>query len=290
MSRRPSARRAPAGARGLSVGLIALLVALVATIQIRSQAEVERSLVGVDATSLAFLIDDLHRANESLEVEKADLARRRATLQSGQTGAADQVLRDEAERLRAIEGLVPVQGPGVVMVIDASGLTALDLQDALNNLSAAGAEAIDVNGHRVVTGVPVAQTTNGVAVDGNVIVSPWTISVIGDPNRLAQVADLMTQQLRADRRVRGASYRVETDVVEDFPARGEEAPFDIPDLFSWAEIRSRRSLMRSMSLRVGMRRRLSARSIASSAIVSRPSRRRSTWWRRSAGTLSALLT
>ena len=213
MSRRPSARRARAGARGLSVGLIALLVALVATIQIRSQAEVERSLVGVDPTSLAFLIDDLHRANESLEVEKADLARRRATLQSGQTGAADQVLRDEAERLRAIEGLVPVQGPGVVMVIDASGLTALDLQDALNNLSAAGAEAIDVNGHRVVTGVPVAQTTNGVAVDGNVIVSPWTISVIGDPNRLALVADLMTQQLRADRRVRGASYRVETDVV-----------------------------------------------------------------------------
>ena len=99
------------------------------------------------------------------------------------------------------------------MVIDASGLTALDLQDALNTLSAAGAEAIDVNDHRVLTGVPVAQATNGVAVDGNVIMSPWTISAIGDPNRLALVADLMTQQLRADRRVRGASYRVETDVV-----------------------------------------------------------------------------
>ena len=52
-----------------------------------------------------------------------------------------------------------------------------------------------------------------ILADGNVIVSPWTISVIGDPNRLAQVADLMIQQLRADRRVRGASYRVETDVV-----------------------------------------------------------------------------
>src|SRR2546427_10775040 len=213
MSRRPSARRARAGARGLSVGLIALLVALVATIQIRSQAEVERSLVGVDPTSLAFLIDDLHRANESLEVEKADLARRRATLQSGQTGAADQVLRDEAERLRAIEGLVPVQGPGVVMVIDASGLTALDLQDALNNLSAAGAEAIDVNGHRVVTGVPVTQTRDGVAIDGVVVVPPWKISVIGDVNRLAAVADLMAQQLRADRRVREATYRIDSDVV-----------------------------------------------------------------------------
>lgn len=108
-----------------------------ATVQIRSQAEVERSLVGTDATSLAFLIDDLHRANESLDVEKADLARQHAQLQSGQTGAADQVLTDEANRLRAIERLTPVHGPGVVIVIDATGLSALDLQDALNNLAAA---------------------------------------------------------------------------------------------------------------------------------------------------------
>ncbi len=124
--------------RGYSVWLIALLVALVATVQIRSQAEVERSLVGIDTTSLAFLIDDLHRANDSLQVETNDLIKRRAALQSGESGAADQVLADEANRLRAVEGLVPVHGPGVVIVIDASGLRALDLEDALNNLAAGG--------------------------------------------------------------------------------------------------------------------------------------------------------
>src|SRR3981081_4681215 len=91
--------------RGYSVWLIALLVALVATVQIRSQAEVERSLIGVDTTSLAFLIDDLHRANDSLQAESADLQRRQATLRSGTSGAADQVLADKANRLRAIEGL-----------------------------------------------------------------------------------------------------------------------------------------------------------------------------------------
>ena len=213
MSRQPSGRRRGLRVRGLSVWLIAMLVALVATIQIRSQAEVERSLVGVDPTSLAFLIDDLHRANDSLSSEKSDLNQHLSTLQSGQAGAADQVLSDEAERLRAIEGLVPVHGPGVVMEIDAVGLSALDLQDALNNLSAAGAEAIDVNDHRVVTGVPVVQTDGGVAIGGGFIAVPWTISVIGDANRLGQVADLMTSQLRADRRVRSATYRVESNVV-----------------------------------------------------------------------------
>src|ERR1700694_2274516 len=108
---RPLPQRRSTG-RAISISLIALLVALVATVQIRSQAEVERSLVGIDTTSLAFLIDDLHRANDTLQSEAADLQARKAALQSGTSGAADQVLTDEANRLRAIEGLAPVHGPG----------------------------------------------------------------------------------------------------------------------------------------------------------------------------------
>lgn len=198
--------------RGVSVWLIALAVALVATIQIRSEVEVQRALAGLDATSLAFLIDDLHRANDSLDAEKSALEGQRASLRAGGTNAADQALTDEATRLRAVEGLVPVHGPGVVMVVDASGLTALDMQDALNNLMSAGAEAIDVNDHRIVTGVPIAQASGGVAIGGVAIGLPWRISAIGDPTRLADIAQVMTQQLRADRRVRAASYTTEPDV------------------------------------------------------------------------------
>jgi uncharacterized protein YlxW (UPF0749 family) len=209
---RPLPQRRSTG-RAISIWLIALLVALVATVQIRSQAEVERSLVGIDTTSLAFLIDDLHRANDTLQAEAADLQVRKATLQSGTSGAADQVLTDEANHLRAVEGLVPVHGPGVVIVIDAAGLTALDLQDAINNLAAGGAEATSVNDHRVVAGVAIEQTASGVTIDGVVVSSPWTIATIGDATRLGEVADLMTQALTADRRVRAATYRVEADVA-----------------------------------------------------------------------------
>jgi uncharacterized protein YlxW (UPF0749 family) len=206
-------RGAAAGGRAISVWLIALLVALVATVQIRSQAEVERSFVGTDTASLAFLIDNLHRANDSLQAETVDLAKQAATLQSGGDIAADQVLSDEANRLRAAEGLVPVHGPGVVLVVNATGLGALDLQDALNNLGVGGAEALAVNDRRVVVGVPIEQTQAGATIAGGLVPTPWTISAIGDANRLAQAADLMTQQMRADRRVRQATYRVEADVV-----------------------------------------------------------------------------
>lgn len=208
----PAPRRRTTG-RAISVWVIALIVALVATVQIRSQAEVERSFAGTDPTSLAFLIDDLNRANDSLQAEATDLQARQAALRSGTSGAADQVLTDEANRLRAIEGLVPVHGPGVVIVVDAAGLTALDLQDAINNLAAGGGEAVAVNDHRVVAGVAIEQTSAGVAIDGVVVAPPWTITAIGDANRLAEVADVMTKALGADRRVRQATYRVEDDVV-----------------------------------------------------------------------------
>jgi uncharacterized protein YlxW (UPF0749 family) len=205
--------RSKRSSRAISVWLIALLVALVATIQIRSQAEVERSFAGADTAALAFLIDNLHRSNDSLLAEIADLSQRQAKLQSGSDNAADQVLADEANRLRSAEGLVPVHGPGVVLVVNAIGLQAIDLQDLLNNLGVGGAEAMAVNDRRVVVGVPIEQTSSGVTVGSVSVPAPWTISAIGDANRLAQAADLMTQQMRADRRVRQATYRVEADVV-----------------------------------------------------------------------------
>ncbi|HEV2036646.1 MAG TPA: DUF881 domain-containing protein [Candidatus Dormibacteraeota bacterium] len=202
-----------ASRRAIGIWMIALLVALIATVQIRSQAEVERSLVGTDSTSLAFLIDDLHRANDSLDAQTAALAQRQTMLQSGTSTAADQVLTEEANRLRAAEGLVPVHGPGVVIVVDAIGLQALDLEDALNNLAVGGAEATAVNDQRVVLGVPVEQTSSGVTIGGVLVPPPWTISTIGDANRLALAADLMTQQMRGDRRVRHATYGVEADLA-----------------------------------------------------------------------------
>lgn len=209
-SRRPR-MRSSSGA--IAVWLIALLIALVATIQLRSQAEVERSLAQADPATLAFSIDELHRANDALEAQIADLNQRKAALRSGGNVAADQALQDEAQQLRIIEGLVAVHGPGVVIVIDASGLTALDLGDAMNNLAAGGGEALAINDQRFVLGVPILQTATGVTVGGVLVPPPWTILAVGDTNRLAETADVMTQQLRGDRRVRQATYRVEADIV-----------------------------------------------------------------------------
>lgn len=216
------ARRSHRGVTLIIVGALSAAVAFLGVVQIRSQAEVVRSLEGQDNTSLAFVIDDLHRANDSLAAQASELTARRDQLRLTGATDADPVLQDEGQRLRALEGLVPVHGPGLVMTIDAP-LTRLDLEDAVNNLRASGAEQMAINDHRVITGTVFRQSGNAVAIDGDAAHGPWTIVVIGNQDRLAVAGDLMLQSLRSDRRVRRVAYRMEPDLV--IRATVPERPF-----------------------------------------------------------------
>lgn len=194
----------------VAVGLLSSLVAMVAVLQLRSQAEVVRSLEGQDAASLAFLIDDLHRANDQLATETTSLAAQRDRLSAGGAQALP-ALQEERQRLRMVEGMDPVRGPGVVLSVDAP-LSAIDLQDAVNNLLVGGAEAIAVNDHRVITGTVIRQRGSTVTIDGVAVGGPWTLAAVGDPQRLEEAAGAMTRQLAADSRVRSASYRSEANL------------------------------------------------------------------------------
>jgi len=205
--RRPGSRR-----NAVVVGALTALLAFIGTVQLRSQAEVQRTLEGEDPAALAFLIDDLHRANDALAAESFALTGERDALRNGGAPDATAQLAAEAERLRVVAGSVPVHGPGITLTVDAP-LSALDLEDAFNNLRSGGAEAIAVNDHRVVVGTIIDNDTAGVSVDGVLTRGPWTVAAIGDPDRLQTTGDLMTRSLRSDPRVRRADYRFETELA-----------------------------------------------------------------------------
>jgi uncharacterized protein YlxW (UPF0749 family) len=190
----------------LVVGIVVLLVTVLTVIQVRSQAEVARSLEAQDNTSLAFLIDDLHSSNDQLAAEELILSGQRDSLLAGGSGEADAQLQAEAARLRVIDGLDPVAGPGVTITIDAA-LNEIDLQDAVNNLRLGGAEAVAVAGRRVVMGTVIQRSGGVIEIDGSPVQGPWTFDAIGNPDHLAAAALQMTQALRADPRVRSSSYR-----------------------------------------------------------------------------------
>jgi uncharacterized protein YlxW (UPF0749 family) len=198
----PDSRRRTA----IVVGLVVLVVTALTVIQVRSQAEVARSLEGQDNTSLAFLIDDLHRSNDQLIREELNLSGQRDTLLGGGSTAADAQLQADARRLRIIGGVEAVSGPGVTITIDAA-LNEIDLQDAVNNLRLGGAEAVAISGHRVVTGTVIQRSNGTIEIDGVQAHGPWVLDAIGDPAQLAAAAEQMTRTLRADPRVRSAGYQ-----------------------------------------------------------------------------------
>src|ERR671935_135353 len=161
----------------LVVGVLVVVITALAVIQIRSQVEVTRSLGSVDAASLAFQIHDLDMSNAALTGEAGDLQRRRDALRSGGSPAAAADLQAETIRLRIVNGMAPAQGPGVVVTVDAP-LTATDVEDAVNELRMAGAEAITVAGRRVITGSVYLQAPDGVGIDGITTHGPWRFEAI----------------------------------------------------------------------------------------------------------------
>ena len=220
------ARRRP-GAYAVLVGVIAAVLAYVTVIQVRSQAEVERTLANEDPTTLAFLIDDLHTANDELSSEIEVLQAREQSLRSSGTSGATRELTTELEQLQIVEGLAPARGPGVVITIDAR-LQALDLQDALNNLRISGAEAMTVNGRRVITGTPIVDSNGQVLIDGKAEGRPWTIVAIGDPSQLSPAADAMTRTLQSDPRVSIAAWRSEADLAISATVRPKPLIYGTP--------------------------------------------------------------
>ncbi|MGI4791019.1 MAG: DUF881 domain-containing protein [Janthinobacterium lividum] len=110
---------------------------------------------------------------------------------------SDQSLLSQAQFLA---GLTPVQGPGVIVTLTdskkllpkvlPSGIAPpniihdTDINQVLNELKAAGAEAIAVNGQRIVTTSAVRCAGRDVYVNNTPLLAPYTIKAIGDSRAL----------------------------------------------------------------------------------------------------------
>jgi uncharacterized protein YlxW (UPF0749 family) len=107
----------------------------------------------------------------------------------------DQAVTDLNEGLAAARlaaGLVEIEGPGIVVRIDDSGLpvppgeaaadylvSASDLRDLVVELWQAGAEAMSVNGERVVETTALTDIGSSILVNSAYLQPPYDLSVIG---------------------------------------------------------------------------------------------------------------
>ncbi|WP_434100517.1 DUF881 domain-containing protein [Streptomyces werraensis] len=157
-------------------------------VQVASTSDTDSALRGARQEDLVRILDELDDRTERLEDEKQGLEKQREELEnsSDQAEEARRQTIEKERQLGVLAGTVAAQGPGIEMTIeDTKGTVESDmLLDAVQELRAAGAEAIQVNGVRVVAGTYLSDVDGGVSVDGNKIKSPYRFKVIGKPQDL----------------------------------------------------------------------------------------------------------
>jgi uncharacterized protein YlxW (UPF0749 family) len=203
--RNRSAEQTARAQRLIAVSIIALALGFLIIVQLRSQAVVVRTLASQDDTSVALLINDLNRANNQLIQQSAALTQQEGTLQQalGAGGTDSKTIEKELTVLREVGGEVPVHGPGIELHIDGT-IMDFELQDALNSLRNAGAEAFSLNGNRIVSDTPIQTKGPLLTVSGNTVRSPYVLNAIGDPEQLFAAAEVAATSLQT---------RLQVDIV-----------------------------------------------------------------------------
>jgi len=133
----------------LALTVVCAVLGFLVVVQLKSQASAP-GLSGRSAQELTVLVANLSTRNDQLRDEISTLEAQAADLTEGQTRGDSSVdaVRSDLARVKAWIGLAPVRGPGVEVTV-AGPLPGDGVEDLLNELRNAGAEAIAVNGERV---------------------------------------------------------------------------------------------------------------------------------------------
>jgi uncharacterized protein YlxW (UPF0749 family) len=168
----------------LSLFGVALLIGVLLVGQLRSQAR-PTEITSLPVQDLSELIDTLGARNRELRTALADLREtlREYRVAGSQGQSALDVSREDLRRITAFAGLAAVEGQGLVLEVDGS-LDAIALNDLINELRNAGAEAIAVDDVRITNRSVAVQGPRALMMDGVEIGEQFTLSAIGSPEGL----------------------------------------------------------------------------------------------------------
>lgn len=216
--------------RGRSVfGVLAVLLCLLLGVAIATQVRQTDSGDSLDSArpaDLLVLLDSLQQREAALNTEVADLQRTLTQLEA--SGSSDQAAIENARaRLAALSiliGSVAATGPGVTLTVEdpANGVAAETMLDVINELRAAGAEAMEIRGRQ--NGQPVAVrigvdtwvtgSAGALNVDDTTLGPVYSVLAIGDPPTLAAAMNIPGGATDSIERVGGTMVIEQSDRVD----------------------------------------------------------------------------
>jgi uncharacterized protein YlxW (UPF0749 family) len=225
----PSEKTSGARRRQVLYGTLVVLLCVMLGVAIATQVRRTDSgdaLESARPADLLVLLDSLQQREAALNTEVIELQRTLASLQA--SGSSDQAAIDNArERLAALSilaGTVGATGPGVTIRIEdpVRGVAPEPMLDVINELRAAGAEAIEITSSdravRVGVDTWITGSPGALQVDGVTLSPPYSILAIGDPPTLAAAMNIPGGAVDSVERVGGTmevgqSERVDVTVL-----------------------------------------------------------------------------
>ena len=181
---------------------LALLIGLIISIQLNtSDAHDQGGLIPVaQVDALEQQLKEVRREKEAILAEYLELEQRLKEIEEKNLSddAFIQSALKELERYRMAAGVLDVNGPGVIISVDdpipteenpgdgySTIMVRYDLLLALvNKLKDAGAEAISINGQRIIAKTEISLAGDNVNINTVPTAPPYTIKAIGNPDTL----------------------------------------------------------------------------------------------------------
>ncbi|WP_425506634.1 DUF881 domain-containing protein [Streptomyces rectiverticillatus] len=171
----------------LTVAVLLCVLGLGLAIQVRSTSD-NSALRGARQEDLVRILDELDNRTKRLEDEKRRLENQRTELESSSNQAAEarKQTAQKEQQLAILAGTVRAQGPGIELTVsDPKNAVESDkLLDTLQELRAAGAEAIQINDVRIAADTYFSGAAGKVEIDGKKVSQPYRFKVIGKPQDL----------------------------------------------------------------------------------------------------------
>jgi uncharacterized protein YlxW (UPF0749 family) len=168
----------------LTIAAVAFVLGLLVVVQLRNQTG-GSALQNKSSQDLTNFVGTLNTENDRLRAEIAGLQDQLDELRADHSVGASSVEQIQAElaRIRAWSGLDPVAGKGVTITVSGP-IDAVAVDDLVNELRNAGAEAVAIEDIRIVARTTVSGSPGSLDVDGFLLRDPFRIQAIGRPEAL----------------------------------------------------------------------------------------------------------
>jgi uncharacterized protein YlxW (UPF0749 family) len=168
----------------LLLTIICFILGLLLVAQFRTQRMASGSILSASSADQLIIISSLVENNAHLREEMEALEGQLDEYQRATGRAVLEALVEELNKVRIINGLVEVSGAGVEVSLDGP-IGVLDVQDLINELRNAGAEALTVNGERLTLYSVIASPEDGVmTINGTQLSRPYVLQAIGQPGTM----------------------------------------------------------------------------------------------------------